>query len=208
MVKNLKANVIVLTGDIIDRRTKNLDNVLYLIERLSSINHKIFFVSGNHEWSNPRFKEFLKGLKERKVTILDNEKTKFTEGDVAINLVGVADYTTKHGDLKKALQGVHKERLTVLLSHSPSVIKLINSNSVDLILSGHTHGGQVRLPFIGALVVPDQGFFPKYDKGPFKLGNNLHLYIDSGLGTSRLPIRFLNQSQLSYIKITGTGGQV
>jgi predicted MPP superfamily phosphohydrolase len=82
------------------------------------------------------------------------------------------------------------------------VINKIESNSVDLILSGHTHGGQVRFPLIGALVVPDQGFFPKFDKGAFNLGGNRHLYIDSGLGTSRLPVRFLNQSQISLIKIT------
>lgn len=78
-----------------------------------------------------------------------------------------------------------------------------NDIPADLILSGHTHGGQVRIPFIGALVAPDQGFFPKLEKGIYEFGTNQFLYIDSGLGTSVAPIRFLNQSQLSVIKITG-----
>ena len=61
----------------------------------------------------------------------------------------------------------------------------------------------MRLPFIGALVAPHQGFFPKLDKGTFQLADEQYLYIDSGLGTSMLPIRFLNQSQFSVLRISG-----
>ncbi|WP_458412998.1 metallophosphoesterase [Schinkia sp. CFF1] len=201
VVKNTKADLIVITGDLIDRRTKNLKNVLHFIENLTFINSNLFFVAGNHEWGNPLFDKLLEELKKQNVRVLNNESTHIIVGNTAINLVGVDDYTTGHGNLKKALSGIRKQQYTLLLSHSPSVIKSINSNSVDLILSGHTHGGQIRFPLLGALIVPDQGLFPKYDKGPFKLGENRYLYIDSGLGTSRWPIRFLNQSQISFITI-------
>lgn len=200
-IKKLKANIIVITGDLIDRRTKELNHVYQLIENLTSICSNVFFVTGNHEWQNPLKQELLAGLEKRNVTILDNKNNKITIGDVSLNIVGVADYSTKHGDIKLALYSIDKDQYTLLLSHSPGVVDALNGNQVDLILSGHTHGGQVRLPLFGAIVVPDQGFFPKFDKGAYQLENNGYLYIDSGLGTSRLPIRFLNQSQVSLITI-------
>ncbi|KEF38544.1 putative phosphohydrolase [Schinkia azotoformans MEV2011] len=201
-INKINANIVVITGDLIDRRTKNLKDVLYFVQKIMTAHKNVFYVSGNHEWGNQHCKQLLDGLEKRNVIILDNKNTKIVEGRAVINLAGVADVTTKHDNLKKALQGLNKDHFTLLLSHNPCVIKKIGSHSVDLILSGHTHGGQVRIPLIGALIVPDQGLFPKYAKGVFNLGGNRHLYIDSGLGTSRLPIRFLNQSQFSLIKIT------
>ncbi|HHW36454.1 MAG TPA: metallophosphoesterase [Bacillales bacterium] len=201
-VNKINANIVVITGDLIDRRTKNLKDVLYFIKNITTVHKKVFYVSGNHEWANPLCEKLLDGLEGRNVMILDNQNTKLVDGRIVINLAGVADVTMKQDNLKKALQGLNKEHFTLLLSHNPCVIKKTGASSVDLILSGHTHGGQVRIPLIGALIVPDQSLFPKYDKGAFNLGANRYLYIDSGLGTSRLPIRFLNQSQLSLIKIT------
>lgn len=201
-VNNINANIVVITGDLIDRRTNTLKDVLDFMENITTVHKHVFYVSGNHEWGNPLCNKLLVGLEERNVVILDNHWTQIVAGEVVINVAGVADVTTKQDNLKKALHGLNKKQFTLLLSHNPCVIKKIESNSVDLILSGHTHGGQVRIPLIGAVVVPDQGLFPKYDKGAFKLGANRYLYIDSGLGTSRLPIRFLNQSQFSLIKIT------
>ncbi len=201
-INNIEANIVVITGDLIDRRTKDLEDVLYFIEKMTTVHKNVFYVSGNHEWANPLCKKLMDSLKERNVIILDNKNMAIDHGRTVINIAGVADITTKQDNLKKALQGLYKKEFTLLLSHNPCVIKQMGSNSVDLILSGHTHGGQVRIPIIGALVVPDQGLFPNYDKGAFKLGGNRYLYIDSGLGTSRLPIRFLNQSQFSLIKIT------
>lgn len=201
-INNIKADLIVITGDLIDRRTKNLKDVFYFVKNITTVHKNVFYVSGNHEWANPLCKELLDGLKERNVINLDNKSTEIVDGRTVINLAGVADVSTQKANIKKALHGLNKDQFTLLLSHNPCVIKKIESSFVDLILSGHTHGGQVRIPLLGALIVPDQGFFPMYDKGAFNLGVNRYLYIDSGLGTSRFPIRFLNQSQFSLIKIT------
>ncbi|WP_258000417.1 metallophosphoesterase [Bacillus sp. Marseille-P3661] len=200
-VERAKADIIVLTGDLIDRRTKSFEEVFHLIEKLTMINKHVYFVSGNHEWGNARKEDFMTGLKKRNVTVLDNNNVQFNEKKVTVNLVGIANYSTQHHDLDKAMYGIVDKQYTVLLSHSPTIIETFKSISADLILSGHTHGGQVRFPFIGAIVVPDQGFFPKLAKGTYKLEGNKYLYIDSGLGTSNLPIRFLNQSQFSLITI-------
>ncbi len=155
-------------------------------------------MSGNHEWGNPYMEKFLSGLKERNVTILNNKNTQLTKKGVSLILLGVDDVSSSHEDLKKSLNNINQDLYTILLSHSPGIIEEYDKKvPTDLILSGHTHGGQVRFPFIGALVAPDQGLFPEYDKGIFKTGPEQYLYIDSGLGTSVVPIRFLNQSQIS-----------
>jgi len=200
-VEKLNADIIVITGDLVDRGTDNFNNVFSLIERIMAINNNVFFVSGNHEWGNAYTVEFLNGLRERKVTILNNKNIQIMENNMTLNLVGVDDVSTNLENSPKAFNNVYQEQYTILLSHSPGIMEKYNDIRADLILSGHTHGGQVRIPYIGALVAPNQGFFPQLDKGTYQVGPNQYLYIDSGLGTSIAPIRFLNQSQLSLIKI-------
>jgi len=205
-VEKLNADIIVITGDLVDRGTDNFNNVFSLIERIMAINNNVFFVSGNHEWGNAYTVEFLNGLRERKVTILNNKNIQIMENNMTLNLVGVDDVSTNLENSPKAFNNVYQEQYTILLSHSPGIMEKYNDIRADLILSGHTHGGQVRIPYIGALVAPNQGFFPQLDKGTYQVGPNQYLYIDSGLGTSIAPIRFLNQSQLSLIKIKNRQG--
>ncbi|MFU0788783.1 MAG: metallophosphoesterase [Virgibacillus proomii] len=201
-IEKLNADIIVITGDLVDRSTDNLKHMFSLIDKITSIHKHVFFVTGNHEWDNPKREELLAGLKERKVTVLNNKNSQLTVDGVTLNLVGIDDASTNHENVNEAFNGINDKRYTVLLSHTPDIIENDSEVSADLILSGHTHGGQVRLPFIGALVAPDQGFFPKFEKGTYKIDNSQYLYIDSGLGTSVAPIRFMNQSQISYIKIS------
>lgn len=208
-VEKLNPNIIVITGDLIDRRTDEFNSVFYLVDQLKAQNENVFFVSGNHEWDNAHTEKFFSGLRERNVRILDNDNIKIARGKVIYNLVGVADSSTNHENIKQSVKGINRELYTVMLSHSPSVVEKYKDDiPADLILSGHTHGGQVRLPLVGAVVAPDQGLFPKFDKGTYRLKDkdkdNQFLYIDSGLGTSVLPIRFLNQSQLTLITLTNT----
>ncbi|WP_077622523.1 metallophosphoesterase [Sediminibacillus massiliensis] len=203
-VKRLNADIIVLTGDLIDRDTESFQHVFEFVEKLTVINDKVFFVSGNHEWGNTGTEEFIKGLQERNITLLNNKNTEVSVGKVTLNLAGVDDVSTSHENIEEAFKNINKERYTILLSHSPGVVDKYENVPADLTLSGHTHGGQVRLPFIGALVAPDQGLFPKLDQGTFEMEQNQYLYIDSGLGTSVAPVRFLNKSQMSMIKIVNS----
>lgn len=195
-------DIIVLTGDFLDDDSKTVGNVFSLVERLTANHQHVYFISGNHDWANSRKAEFLNGLHERDVTTLNNRNTQITIGETTLNLVGVDDPSKGREDIVEAFTDINLEKFTVLLSHSPGIIKTYPLLPADLILSGHTHGGQIRVPFVGALVAPDQGLFPKLDKGLFEFGPDQYLYIDSGLGTSRIPIRFLNQSQLSLVTIT------
>ncbi|MGY4690951.1 metallophosphoesterase [Salibacterium sp. K-3] len=196
-------DMIVVTGDLIDESTSSMEPVLELMEKLTGVTEKIYFVTGNHEWDNPRTQSLLDGLREHGVTILDNTNTEVAVDDAVIHLAGIADHYTNHHNLDQAFQGMNSAHYTVLLSHAPLVVENEESARADLVLSGHTHGGQIRFPFIGGLVSPGEGFFPRYDKGTYPLDSGSRLYIDSGLGTSVIPIRFLNQSQMTVVTLEG-----
>ncbi|CEI83397.1 phosphoesterase [Oceanobacillus oncorhynchi subsp. incaldanensis] len=199
--RELDADIIVLTGDLIDRKTEDLEIAFELAEALVQVNPDTYFVTGNHEHENPEKEAFLAGLEKRGVRILSNEHTQFEKDGQLFNMVGVNDVSTNHEDMSSAFSNVDTDKYTILLSHAPAVIQKYPEVDADIVLSGHTHGGQVRLPFIGALVAPDEGLLPELQKGVYPLGDARYLYIDSGLGTSALPIRFLNQSQISLITI-------
>ncbi|MFC2949419.1 metallophosphoesterase [Virgibacillus sediminis] len=203
-VNQSNADIVVMTGDIIDRKTDDFQDVFTLVEGITDSGQDVFFVTGNHEQDHDNMEEFLDGLRERNVTVLDNRNTQVRVEGVTVNLAGVADSSTDHEDIERAFAGLQPESYTILLSHSPGIMGKYRNIPADLILSGHTHGGQVRLPFIGPIVAPEQGLFPEFDQGVFETGRNQYLYIDSGLGTSVAPIRFLNKSQLSLITITGS----
>ena len=198
-IKKFNPHIIVLTGDIIDSETKDISIIMKLMEELMKINKNIFFVRGNHEIASLYEGDFIYRLEKMGITILDNtNKTINIEGE-EINICGLSFYIDKE-DYTKAMEGIDKNKFTILLSHSPNKPIEFSEGIEDLILSGHTHGGQVRLPIIGALIAPGQGLFPKYSKGIYKLENTI-LYIDSGLGNSVLPLRLFNRIQISNIRI-------
>jgi len=196
-------DAVLITGDLVDSKTEDFGNVYTLIKGLHSVCPSIFFVSGNHEWSNDYRKDFLRKLAGLDVVLLNNKGTVFVTNEAEINLCGVDDPYTYRDNIAKAMRGIDTRKYTVLLAHSPRIRDRLGQFSPDLILCGHVHGGQVRLPFIGAVIAPGEGLLPVYDKGMFELDRGTKLYIDSGVGTSHLPIRFLNRSQISVIRITG-----
>ncbi|GAB3059231.1 metallophosphoesterase [Virgibacillus ainsalahensis] len=201
-ISDSNADIIVITGDLIDRSTSDFGAVFALIEKITASHEHVYFVSGNHEWDNGNYAELLHGLIERNVEILDNKNKQVAVDGVTLNLVGVDDSSTGHENVDKAFHGMGGEHYTILLSHSPGIIDKYGDIPADLILSGHTHGGQVRIPIIGAVIAPGQGLFPRLEKGIYELDQNKQLYIDSGLGTSIAPIRFMNKSQLSLITVS------
>ncbi|MFN3431250.1 MAG: metallophosphoesterase, partial [Candidatus Sericytochromatia bacterium] len=203
LVREARPDLIALTGDLLDHHTPDPQAMWRFVEELRAVCPAIYYVTGNHEWWHPQRKPFVAGLAERGVVVVNNDRAVFRQGALTINVCGVDDAYTGHDDLDRALQGLDPTRFTLLLSHSPAPARRLAGRPVDLMLAGHTHGGQVRLPVVGALVAPGEGFFPELDKGLFPLGGDQHLYIDSGLGTSIAPIRLFNRSQLSLLTVTG-----
>jgi hypothetical protein len=198
-VKEFDPHIIALTGDIIDFKTDNFNLAYRLIEMLNSLQKPVYFVKGNHEHGNPNFVDFMAGLENRGVIVLDGISVDVQIDDIQFTLYG-SDFYSKADDYEKLFSGINKENLNIMLSHSPNRPIPYLPEGLDLILSGHTHGGQVRLPIVGGVLSPGEGFFPEYDKGIMEIGETI-LYIDSGLGNSVLPIRLFNRVQISEIII-------
>jgi uncharacterized protein len=187
-IKNQNPDFIVITGDLVDRRTSDYNNVYSFIEKLSSF--PIYCISGNHDLSHKDVAKFNQELSKRGVVVLNEKSTSYK----GIDLYGF-EYYSDFDNLQ-----AKNDVFSLALVHNPMDI-IEKDTPFDLILSGHTHGGQVRLPFVRAIFIPGQGFFAKYDKGLFQINEKTKLYIDSGLGNTFLPIRFLNRSQASLIRI-------
>ncbi|SFP64500.1 metallophosphoesterase [Salibacterium halotolerans] len=196
-------DMIAVTGDLIDEDTPSIKPMLHLMEALTGVTKNIYFVTGNHDWEHPEVKSFLRGLKERGITVLDNRNTKVEVNGAVFNLAGIEDHYTNRHNLTRAFQGIDEEYYTLLLSHAPLVFQNEKAARADLILSGHTHGGQIRFPFIGGVVSPGEGLFPSYEQGTHFFASGSWIYIDKGLGTSTIPVRFMNQSQMTVVTIEG-----
>ena len=140
--------------------------------------------------------------------MLDNDAVQLNHGKEAISLIGLSDpdFTIK-GDIFGEVPAMVSTKLnnlensyTILLSHRPELFESYVHCNIDLVLSGHAHGGQFRLPFIGGLIAPNQGLFPQYDAGLYTSGST-NMIVSRGLGNSIIPIRFNNRPEVVVIEL-------
>lgn len=199
-IRDFRPHLIALTGDLVDHKTEDLATALKLVDTLQSFGVPIYFVEGNHDIVNRHRKELLRELADREIVVLNNSHREILIDNQPIDIYGAEFYIEEY-NYQSMLRNLKSDRLNILLSHSPVKPSWYADGKVDLILSGHTHGGQVRLPFVGGVVSPGQGIFPELDKGLVELPEGTMLYIDSGLGNSVLPIRFMNQVQITMITL-------
>lgn len=185
---------IILTGDIIDYGTDNkIQRSVYFLEKLMDLDIKTYYITGNHEEGGPNLDKFLNEINRLGIKYLKNEGEKLNIRGNKVYVYGTSmfdfSYDNYHPD---------NESINIILSHFSKNVRENYKGSEDFIFSGHTHGGQIRLPIIGGLVAPGEGFFPEYDKGAFKFNKSI-IYVDSGLGNTFLPLRFMDQIQYSNI---------
>lgn len=195
-IRLLQPDIIVLTGDLIDSYHTDVDVSLAFVRQAVQI-APTYYVFGNHEVRIPDAYHRLKaGMEEAGVVILEESILLKRDSEV-LTLVGVPDPSALGVDSQaytKAIDSLLEERISdrshysVLLCHRPEVFDAFVENGVDLVFTGHTHGGQIRLPLIGAVFAPDQGLFPAYDAGIFTKENTT-MIISRGLGNSSFPFR-------------------
>ena len=197
-IDNINPDLVFLTGDIIDDKTKNLDNIKNLFKSLSS--YKTYYVNGNHEKTAPLYDEFLELLPQYGITDMNNKKETIMVSNTKINILGISDprfekkehYIISNTTLvREHLDLLTKDlddNLTILLAHRPDLFPIISEYNIDYVFTGHTHAGQINLPNYTSIFVPNQGLFPKYDYGMFT-ENNTTMIITSGLGSSTLDVR-------------------
>ncbi len=211
MLSKSSPDIITITGDLVDSRRTDLDVALDFAEKAAKI-APTYYVSGNHEARIENYDKLKEGLLSAGVTVLEDEAVALEKDGEALLLIGLddPDFSAK-GDsfeevssmistkLKEALSD-SKIKYSILLSHRPEFFDVYVSCGIDLVLSGHTHGGQFRLPFIGGLYAPGQGFFPKYDAGMYSK-ETTSMAVSRGLGNSVIPLRINNRPELVLIEL-------
>ena len=204
LLSQINPDIIVVTGDLIDSRQTDLDIALEFAWQAGKI-ARVYYVSGNHEARIPEYEDLKIGLVKAGVVILENQKVQITREGETITLMGIDDPSFQEDYLfgdsesvaRQAIENLQNESdgYTILLSHRPELFDLYVDTEMDLVFSGHAHGGQFRLPFVGGLVAPNQGFFPKYDAGQFN-EENTTMIVSRGVGNSIIPIRFNNRPEI------------
>lgn len=210
MLREAKPDIIAITGDLIDSRNTDIEIALQFVEEAVKI-APYYYVTGNHEARVSEYFDDLKnGLTELGIIILEDERVDLDKNSETITLIGINDPSFKSdylfGDSETVVE-THLQELmnesysfTLLLSHRPELFEIYVNNEVDLVLSGHAHGGQFRLPFVGGLVAPNQGLFPKYDAGLYT-EENTNMIVSRGIGNSILPFRFNNRPEVILIEL-------
>lgn len=210
MLREAKPDIIAITGDLIDSRNTDIEIALQFVEEAVKI-APCYYVTGNHEARVSEYFDDLKNeLTELGIIILEDERVDLDKNSETITLIGINDPSFKSdylfGDSETVVE-THLQELmnesysfTLLLSHRPELFEIYVNNEVDLVLSGHAHGGQFRLPFVGGLVAPNQGLFPKYDAGLYT-EENTNMIVSRGIGNSILPFRFNNRPEVILIEL-------
>ena len=209
MLREADPDMIAITGDLIDSRNTNVEIALQFAQEAMKI-APCYYVSGNHEARVNEYEELKTGLKSAGVIILEDTQTEISIEGQTITVIGINDpsFQTDYlfGDsetvINSKLTELHTdgEVFNILLSHRPELFDTYAEHDVDLVLSGHAHGGQFRLPFIGGVVAPNQGFFPEYDAGIYTDGNT-NMLVSRGIGNSILPFRINNRPEVILIEL-------
>ena len=203
-IQELKPHAIMLTGDTFDGRATNIPANLSLISRLKEI-APVYYITGNHEFSNDDYFALTLAVQEAGATVLRDQILAIEESGAIINLIGLDDPSVLGGPIPlSAVQKIIEQKLhilqslpeysptspTILLAHRPEFWPSYLTINPLVTLSGHTHGGQLRLPLIGSIYVPNQKLFTKYDRGFFKTEAS-NLIISQGIGNSSIEQRLL-----------------
>ena len=202
IIKNLKPDIIVVTGDIVDCHRTDVYCALNFAHDISSICPS-YYVCGNHEGVLGNYEKLCGDLKKAGLTVLNNESVYYDDYK-KIRLTGLTDpyfgYIDDMNGFLKSQIAKDKNAFNIVLSHRPQFIDMYSNSQSDIVFSGHAHGGQIRLPFIGGLLAPDQGMFPKYTNGVHNL-KNTKLVISRGLGNSVFPQRLFNRPEVVCVKL-------
>ena len=203
-------DIIAITGDLIDSRSTDVGIALEFVEKAVKI-APCYYVTGNHEIRVPDAYEQLEaGMKAAGVTILENATGIIDLQGESLVIAGIADpsaqtdYLTGDegsvADRELQAMDLNNDQYTILLSHRPELLSVYTEHAIDLVLSGHAHGGQFRIPFIGGLIAPNQGFFPRYDAGHYTKGST-NMIVSRGIGNSLFQFRVNNPPEIILVEL-------
>lgn len=196
-ISDCNPDIIIFLGDAIDETHTN-ENLTLLLQGLSEKQfQKIYAITGNHEFDPAApLAELYQIYDDYGVKLLDGEKLVLKGSSSAIEIRGF-QYQKNRGKIE--MVGANENSFSILLYHSPDIFVANSFLNYDLVLSGHSHGGIIRLPFLGGLISNDGSLFPKYDAGVFKDGNS-EMIVSRGLGDASIP-RYNNPPEIVCVTL-------
>lgn len=199
-IRELQPDIIALTGDIVDSNHTDVAVALAFCREAVAI-APVYYVTGNHEYwlSEEEQQRLFQGMEAAGVVILHNEITEISRNGEDILLAGVDDKNLADGTLLRMMKDREKG-FCMVLAHEPQYFSQFAMTDADLVLTGHAHGGQFILPFVGPVVAPDQGLFPEYTQGQHSSGF-LDMIISRGLGNSIIPVRLFNDPEIVLVRL-------
>ncbi len=210
IIKEQEPDAVFVTGDTIDGFYTNIQIPVNLFKEILKISD-VYFIVGNHESrvNTNVHTEFIDALSEIGVIVLKDSSTYIEKDGERIQVIGLKDASDYKADynndykvkITETIKNLDDENaFSILLSHHPELFPEYKNTDIDLVFSGHAHGGQFRLPFIGGIIAPEQGLFPEYDAGVFT-ENNTTMVISRGLGNSIIPVRINNSPEVVVVTI-------
>jgi len=197
LAQQTKPDIFVLTGDYSTSYRRYIEPCAEALGSLSAPDG-VWAVLGNHDHYTDS-ELTTRALERQRIVVLNNKNTSLRRGSDVLQLSGIDDWTWNATDWTKAFAGINKKTPTILLSHQPSVLEFEQTQNVSLILSGHTHGGQIKIPWLGTpakFATKDlrfaQGLFRHHD---------VQLYVSSGTGVIGLPIRFGVRPEIAVLRL-------
>lgn len=194
LLAEAQPDMIAITGDLVDSRRTDCSLAIAFVRAAAEI-APVYYVPGNHESRISDYPYFKSQLLTAGVTVLENESIILEKEQDLITVTGLLD-----PDFEIPMPDLAEASYQVVLSHRPELLDLYTNMDLELVLTGHAHGGQFRLPFLGGLFAPDQGFFPQYDSGVFFQGSTA-MVVSRGLGNSIFPLRLNNRPELVMITL-------
>lgn len=202
-INEQEPDLVLFTGDLIDSawNYEDIDKVSGVLKNIKS-EYGNFAVYGNHDYGGGAFKHYSKILEQSNFNLLINDKARIDlNNNKSVSIFGVDDIMFGNFDPEKTMKNVEKNNLNILLLHEPDGIDALKKHPIDLALAGHSHGGQIDIPFYGPAVKVH--YARKYTKGMYDFDNErkTKLYVNSGMGNTKLPFRMFNVPEITVFKI-------
>lgn len=203
-INHLQPDMVIFTGDLMDEpnKYKNSEQIIPILLQLNAPFGK-FAIYGNHDHGGYGTDLYKNIMNKSDFIVLQNNAHEIKLLDHSrIHIIGLDDAMLGKPDLAKAMDNLPPDTYKILLAHEPDLAERAIGQGIHLQLSGHSHGGQVKIPFFGALVTPP--YSELYYEGFYELGDSqdpMTLYVNRGLGTTRLPFRFLSKPELTLFTL-------
>lgn len=200
-ITELAPDMVVITGDIVDSNHTDIDAAIELVDQLAEL-YPVYYVTGNHEYwlDEGDRRRLFEEMEQAGAVLLFNEAVTVNASGGTFDLIGLDDKSLADDTLKALLSECDSETLNIVLAHEPQYIEKYAVTDADLVLCGHAHGGQFILPLIGPVVAPDQGLFPQYTSGAYRM-EDMTMFVSRGIGNSIIPVRLFNDPEVVCIDL-------